>query len=138
MAPGRTRRSPCRPGTRASGGGRTGPAGTAGWLLGPRSEGSSCSPRWGCRDGRSACSCWLADPWGCRKTSRNLDQSLFTRRFLWKWCEKFPLQLIEYEPMDSLHQEPSLLSVWWFFHSTERVRMDASLWQSVSDVLWCI
>lgn len=80
--PGRTRRNPCRPGTQASGGGRTGPAGTADWLLGPQSEGSSCSPRWGCWDGRSACSCWLADPWGCRDAWHNLDPSLITRRFL--------------------------------------------------------
>ncbi len=73
-APGRSWWSLCRPGTRASDGGRKGPAdrATADWLLGPLSEGSSCSPRWGCWGGRSACSCWLADPW-CNNTSHNLD-----------------------------------------------------------------
>lgn len=75
--PGRRWRNLCRPGTQASGGGRTGPVGraTADSPLGPQSEGSSCSPRWGCWDGRSACSCWPADPSWCKNPSH--EHSLF-------------------------------------------------------------
>lgn len=89
LAPDRSRRSPCRPGTQASGVGRKGPAGrvTADWVPRPLSEGSSCSPKLGCWGGHSACSCLPADPCWLLTLLNNVLSPFLGEEFKTPSCE---------------------------------------------------
>lgn len=154
LAPDRSRRSPCRPGTQASGVGRKGPAGrvTADWVPRPLSEGSSCSPKLGCWGGHSACSCLPADPCWLLTLLNNVLSPFLGEEFKtpscevsqdWKSKSLSDLRNIQFAWLNAHHyftaSTAGILTFvrgCWLFHSPERVRIDALLWQRVSLSLW--